>query len=169
MKLTDRYKKTIKVVAVISMLILLIASVTSCQDLGFPSAEPTPEETPEPEAAKKTTTIISSKDAAMMAVYQHLLDQAGSYEAKLYLSDFYASCDNWTAQSEYFKDGSGTWHVVIDMTQDTDWKLRPYWQQAGWFVFKDGRVIPSNLFEANALRIEADLQELSPQPEPEAD
>jgi hypothetical protein len=169
MKPTSRYIKTIKAVAVISMLIVLIAAVTSCQDLGFPSTEPTPEETPEPEPAEKTPTIIRSKDAAIMAVYQHLLAQAESSEAKLYLSDFYASCDNWTAESEYFKDGSGTWHIAVDMTQDTDWELRPYWQQASWFVFKDGRVIPSNLFEANALRIEADLQELSPQPEPEAD
>jgi hypothetical protein len=31
-------------------------------------------------------------------------------------------------------------------------------------VYKDGRVIPSNRLEANALRIEADLQELSFQP-----
>ena len=106
------------------------------------------------------------KDDAILAVYQHLLSQARTQEAKLYLADFYAACDNWKAESEFFKDGSGTWHIQVDMTETLIWDRQTYWKQASWFVFKDGRVIPSNLFKANALRIEADLQELSPQPGP---
>lgn len=159
-------KKVLKSIFVIAMLAVLLVMASSCEDMGFPSAAP--QETPEPEPAKTTSaTVIKYKDAAILAVYQRLLGEAGSYDAKIYLSDFYTTCDNWTAQSDYFKDGSGTWHVVVDMTGAEDWAFHPYWQQASWLVFKDGEVIPSNLFRANALRIEADLQSLSPDPKAE--
>jgi hypothetical protein len=167
MKIADGKKNLFKIILVISLLVLLLATA-ACQDMGFPSST-TPEATPQPEAAETSRGVISTKDAAILAVYQRLLSEAESYEAKMYLSDFYASCDNWTAQSEYYRDGSGTWYVVVDMTAQEDWELRPYWQQASWFVFKDGEVIPSNLFQANALRIEADLQALSPEPQPESE
>ena len=169
MKLTDWNKKLIRPILIVTLLVALLGTVTACEELGYPPPS-TPEEKPEPEPAEVTVhTLINTKDAAMVAVYQQLLGQAQSYEAKLYLADFYASCDNWSAESEYYKDGSGTWHVTVDMTAEEDWELRPYWQQASWFVFKDGTVVPSNLFKANALRIEADLQALSPEPEAESD
>lgn len=156
-------KKTGKFISVIAVLAVLLMTVTSCEDMGFPSA--TPQETPEPEPVKTvSSTVINTRDAAVLAVYQRLLGEAGSYEAKIYLSDFYTTCDNWTAYSDYFKDGSGTWHVMVDMTATEDWEFHPYWQQASWLAFKDGEVIPSNLFQANALRIEADLQSLSHEP-----
>jgi hypothetical protein len=156
-------KNLFKSTVIIALLVALLVTATACQDLGFPSS--TPQETPAPEPAKTTgSTVVSSKDAAVLAVYQRLLGEAGSYDAKIYLSDFYTTCDNWTAQSDYFKDGSGTWHVAVDMTANEDWTFRPYWQQASWLVFKDGKVIPSNLFRTNALRIEADLQALSTGP-----
>jgi hypothetical protein len=158
-------KNLIKTVLVIALLIILLGTFTACADMGFPAA--TPEETPEPEPAKVTGTVINTRDAATLAVYQRLLGQAMSYDAKIYLADFYARCDNWSVQSEYFKDGSGTWYVAVDMSESENWQLRTYWQQASWFVFRDGKVIPSNLFNANALRIEADLQALSPEAEPE--
>jgi hypothetical protein len=167
MKRNDWNKKSIKIVLFIALLVVLLGTVTACEGLGFTDSNT--EETPEPEPAETGPTIINTGDAAIMAVYQRLLGQAESYDAKMYLSDFYANCDTWIVQSEYFKDGSGTWYVVVDMTSNEDWELRPYWQQASWFVFKDDEVIPSNLFRANALRIEADLQSLSSesQPEPE--
>ena len=168
MKTTDRKKNIIKTVLFVALLVVLLGAVTACEGLGFPSSS-TPEETEETETTKATgPTVINTRDDAIMAVYQYLLSKAEGYEAKLYLSDFYAYCDNWTAESEYFKDGSDTWYVIVDMTANEDWELRPYWQQASWFVFKDGKVIPSNLFRANALRIEADLQALSPEPEKES-
>lgn len=161
-------KKVLKLIFIIAMLAALLVAVTSCEGMGFPSA--TPQETPEPEPVKPTSsTVINSRDAAILSVYQRLLELAGGYEAKMYLSDFYTACDNWTAQSDYFKDGSGTWHVLVDMTATEDWAFRPYWQQASWLVFKDGKVIPSNIFRANALRIEADLQALSPDPKAKQD
>jgi hypothetical protein len=166
MKSANWKKNLIKTALVIALLTALLGTFTACADMGFPSTT-SPEETPEPEPAKVSGTTINTRDEAMLAVYQHLLDQARSYDARIYLADFYASCDNWSVQSEYFKDGSGTWYVAVDMTASEDWQLRPYWQQASWFVFRDGKVIPSNLFSANALRIEADLQALSPEPEPE--
>jgi hypothetical protein len=163
MKIDYRDKKYIKSVLIIALLMALLGTFTACQDLGYPPATTTP---PQPTPAKATgSTLINTKDAALLAVYQRLLSLAESYEAKTYLADFYASCDNWTAVPEFFKDGSGTWYIVVDMTSNKTWKLRPYWQQASWFVYKDGRVIPSNRFEANALRIEADLQELNSKPE----
>lgn len=159
-------KNLLKSTIIITLLVVLLTTFTACQDLGFPST--TPQETPAPEPVKTTgTTVVSSKDAAVLAVYQRLLGEAGSYDAKVYLSDFYTTCDNWTAQSDYFKDGSGTWHVAVDMTANEKWAFRPHWQQASWFVFKDGKVIPSSLFRANALRIEADLQALSTGPKAE--
>jgi len=162
-------KKLIKPILIIALLVALLGTFTACEELGFP-APSTPEEKPAPEPVKVTSsTVISTKDAALLAVYQRLLGQAESYEAKIYLANFYATCDNWSTESKFFKDGSDTWYVVVDMTSNETWEQRPpYWQQASWFVFKDGSVIPSNLFSANALRIEADLQALSPKPKLEA-
>ena len=163
MKLSNWNKIYIKPILVIALLAALLGTVTACEEMGFPPPS-TPEEKPEPEEVTPATAI-RTKDGAILAVYKHLLSQAESHEAKIYLADFYATCDNWTAESEFFKDGSGTWHVQVDMTSHETWELKPYWQQAGWFVFKDGKVIPSNRFQANALRIEADLQEMSLKPE----
>ncbi len=155
--------KAFKIIFIIGMLAVMLLAVTSCEDM-FPTSS-APAETPEPEPAPATTTVINTRDSAKLAVYQHLLELTGSYDAKMYLSDFYTNCDNWTTQSDYFKDGTSTWHVSVNMTGVEDWAFRPYWQQASWLVFKDGEVIPSNLYRANALRIEADLLALSPAPE----
>jgi hypothetical protein len=166
MKLAIWNKKLIKPVLIMALLAALLGTVTACEDMGFPPpSNPTPEEEPPPKDVT-TPTAIMTKDAAVMAVYQQLLGQAESYEAKIYLADFYANCDNWSAESEIFKDGSGTWYVTVDETDNEDWELRSYWQHASWFVFKDGKVVPSNHFQANALRIEADLQALSAEREP---
>jgi hypothetical protein len=161
MKITTQKSKIIKTVLVFIMIATLLVVVLGCEDMGF-SPSGTDEDSTETETTTETKNpTVNTKDAAILAVYRHLLEQAGSYDAKIYLSDFYANCDNWEAQSEYFKDGSDTWHIVVDMTDILNWDLNTYWQQASWFVFKDGEVIPSNLFQANALRIEADLQSLS--------
>lgn len=161
MKNTSRKLNLIKTIIVISLLLAILLTVVSCEDLGFPSTSSTSDTNTPEESNTDGKTVVSYKDAAILAVYQHLLDRAGSAEAKLYLADFYTACDNWDAVSEYFKDGSGTWHVIVDMSEIMDWEYDSYWQQASWFVFKDGRVIPSNLFQGNALRIEADLQSQS--------
>ncbi|MFC1971677.1 hypothetical protein ACFLV0_07155 [Chloroflexota bacterium] len=158
---TDFRNRFIKSILIMALLTILLGTFTACEAIGYPPPSSTPQEQAAPEKAK-SPTAISTKDAALLSVYQSLLDQAESYEAKIYLADFYATCDNWSAVSEFFKDGSDTWYVVVDMTGNDTWKFRPYWQQASWFVFKDGKVIPSNRFQANALRIEADLQALSP-------
>lgn len=161
MKMSGRIRKIFKSVLLTAIVIILVGSISACEELGYPSSQPQQAQ-PAPEPAPVTgSNIINTKDTAILAVYRHLLDQADGYEAKVYLSDFYTNCDNWTAISEYFKDGSDTWYVVVDMTEVADWTLRPYWQQASWFAFKNGDVIPSYLFNANALRIEADLQALS--------
>ena len=166
MKFSNRFKIYIKPVLIIAILAALLGTVTACEELGYPPPT-TSEEKPEPEPA--TTTTIRTKDGAILAVYQRLLGQSESFEAKIYLANFYTTSDNWSAESEYFKDGSGTWYVTVDMTENADWAQRAYWQQASWFVFRDGKVIPSNHFQANALRIEADLQALSPEAEPAAE
>jgi hypothetical protein len=163
MKYFTKNKKALKYILVIAVVAVLLTMVTSCEEMGFPSSTPKETPAPEPEVTVSSTTAKTS-DAAKLAVYQHLLELATGYDAKMYLSDFYTTCDNWTAQSDYFKDGTGTWHVTVNMTATDDWAFRPYWQQASWLVFKDGKVIPSNLFRANALRIEADLQALHPEP-----
>jgi len=159
MKILKWNKSFLLSVLVIIMLAGMVGTVTGCEDFGAFPAATTPAAEKTKEAASATFT--GTRDGAIMAVHERLLSQAGSYEAKTYLADFYTASDNWSAQSEYFKDGSGTWHIFIDMSASKTWEWRPYWQQASWFVSKDGRTIPSNLFNANALRIEADLQELS--------
>jgi len=152
------------------MLIILLAvltlTVTGCADFGFPPPQsPEPEE--KTEVVKAPPTVITTEDRAILAVYEHLLSQAESYQAKVYLADFYATCDNWIAELELLKDGTSLWYVTVDMTDVARWREEPYWQQACWLILKkDGKVIPSNRFQANALRIEADLQELSLPPEP---
>ena len=147
----------IKLFTSILLLILLIAVIltaTACEDLGLGG-------TGSEETDTEETGVIASGEEAELAVYQYLLAQADSSEAKLYLSDFYTHAHNWSVQSEYFRDGSETWLVAVDMTGEANWDHNSYWQRAGWFVLKDGTVIPGNLYQMNALRIEADLQALS--------
>ena len=153
----------LKPALIIALLIVMAFSVVGCEDFGLtPPATPAAEEEPE---EVKPATFIGSTDRAILAVYEHLLSQAESYEAKNYLADFSAISDNWSADSELLKDGTSFWYVVVDMTGAKEWEGESYWQQAGWLVYQDGRIIPSNRLQANALRIEADLQELSPPPE----
>ncbi len=152
-----------KPILIITLLAVLALFITGCESLGFPTAESPEPETP-PAAEAPPTTVINADDRAILAVYEQLLSQAESHEAKVYLADFYATSDNWSAESELLKDGTSIWHVVVDMTDIAIWRERPYWQQASWLVFQDGKVIPSNRFQGNALRIEADLQELSLKP-----
>ena len=70
---------------------------------------------------------VNTRDSAILAVYQHLLELTDTFDSKMYLSDFYTNCDNWTAQRDYFKDGTGTWHITVDMTAVTEWPLCSYW------------------------------------------
>ncbi len=158
-----QWSKTLRKLVLTSALLALTGLMTTgCQDFGtFPTPE-LPAEKPEETAP---TTFISSEDRAVLAVYEHLLNQAESYEAKTYLAEFSATSDNWTAISELYKDGSNIWYVNVDMSGVTGWTEKSYWQQAGWFVYRNGRVVPSNRLQANALRIEADLQQLSLQAE----
>jgi hypothetical protein len=160
MKITGRKSKLIISFLIVSVLTVMLLLITSCQDLGL-SGDNTEETTA---TGSTGDTIITSVNEAKTAVYQHLLAQAESYDAKIYLADFYTYCTNWNVQSEYFKDGSDIWFVEVDMTGESNWDHNPYWQHAAWFVYRDGEVIPSNLFQVNALRIEADLQSLSTSP-----
>lgn len=156
-------RRYLKLGLIITLLLILLLAATGCEDFGtFPPPEP-PEEKPEEVAHP---TFINSEDRATLAVYEYLLSLAVSHEAKTYLAEFSAASDNWSAKSELFKDGTSIWYVRVDMTSVEVWEEKSYWQQAGWFVYQDGRVIPSNRLQANALRIEADLQELSLQPAP---
>ena len=164
MKFPNRSKRYAKPILIIALLAALLLTVTGCEDFGqFPPPEP-PAEKPAPEKVV-SPTVISTADRAILAVYEHLLSQAESHEAKVYLAEFYTVSDNWSAEKERFKDGSSIWCVLVDMTDNDTWELRPYWQEASWFVLRDGKVIPSSRLQANALRIEADLQELSLKPE----
>ena len=166
MKLSKTTKGYIRLILVsIALMAIFVGVSAGCA--GFdqlmptsPPEEPTEVETPPP------PTAITTEDRATLAVYEHLLSQAESYQAKTYLADFYTACDNWTAKSELLKDGTNLWYVAVDMTDVAAWKEKPYWKQASWLALEDGKVIPSHRFKANALRIEADLQELSLQPEP---
>ena len=157
-------RRYLKLGLIITLLLILLLAATGCEDFGtFPPPEP-PEEKPEEKIAHPT--FINSEDRATLAVYEYLLSLAVSHEAKTYLAEFSAASDNWSAKSELFKDGTSIWYVRVDMTSVEVWEEKSYWQQAGWFVYRDGKVIPSNRLQANALRIEADLQELSLQPAP---
>ena len=155
MKITPQKSKFLVPVLIVALLAVALLSLTACESLGLSG------ETTEPTTEAGGDNAVGTTDEAIIAVYHRLLEQAESYDAKIYLSDFYTNCDNWIVQSEYFKDGSDIWLVEVDMTGETEWDLRPYWQRACWFVLRDGSVIPSNLFQVNALRIEADLKALS--------
>ena len=158
MALPNLNRRYIGSILIVTLLLVLGVAVIGCYDFSqFPSANITVEK-PVKVAAP---TVIGTEDKAILAVYEHLLSQAESHKAKSYLAEFYAVCDNWSAESQLFQDGSRVWYVMVDMTSGKEWKWKPYWQQASWFVFRDGKVMPSNRIQANALRIEADLQELS--------
>ena len=154
-------KRYISSILIITLLAMLAGTMTGCyaSDQWEPPPQAPQEKTEVPTPPLRTK--VRTEDRALMAVYEHLLSQAESHKAKAYLANFYATCDNWTAESELRKDGSSIWHVVVDMTDVEVWEERAYWQQTSWFILQDGKVIPSNRFQANALRIEADLQELS--------
>ncbi len=158
-------KRVLKPALAISLLAVLILAVTGCAELGLPPLQPaeTDEATTEPAALP---TTITTEDRAILAVYEHLLGQAESYQARDYLADFYATATKWSASSEFLQDGTSIWVVVVDMTGVGLPEDRAYWRQASWFVLQDDRIIPSNRLQTNALRIEADLQELSLQPRP---
>ncbi|MEE9398745.1 MAG: hypothetical protein V3V23_00580 [Dehalococcoidales bacterium] len=161
--MTNLRKRYLKSGLIVILLAIMSLAAGGCEDFGtFPPPE-LPEEKPQEVVP---TTFITSEDRAIQAVYEHLLGQAISHEAKKYLAEFSAASDNWSGQSELFKDGTTIWYIIVDMTHVDEWEERPYWQQAGWFVYRDGRVIPSNRLQANALRVEADLQELSIQAQP---
>lgn len=157
-------KKYVEIAVIISLVVLLLGSATACTypDQWQPPAQPAPAGTTE--SAKETAVsrgTIKNEDAAILAVYRYLLDHAQSHRAKAYLADFYTKCDKWSAKSELLKDGTSVWYVEVDMTAVKDWKEKPHWQKASWMILKDGTVLPSNRFQANALRIEADLGELN--------
>ena len=160
MILSNLNRRVISLVLIITMLIALAGTLTGCAELEQWTTPPKAEvekpvtETPPP-------VVVKSEDRVILLIYEHLLSLAESHMAKSYLATFYATCDNWSAESELLRDGTTVWHAVADMTDEEEWRERPYWQLASWFVFQDGKVIPSNRFEANALRIEADLQQLS--------
>ena len=161
------FSDTVKRCLSLILIILLAVTVTGCEDFGFPPPQPSePEEKTEVEVPPIAPVAVRSGDRATQVVYEYLLSQAESYQAKDYLAEFYTTCDNWTAETELFKDGTSIWYVAVDMTTIETWEGLPYWQQAGWLVFQDGKVVPSNRLKANALKIEADLQELSLQPKP---
>ena len=160
MTLTSLNKRYIKPVLMISLLALLALTTIGCEEFGFPPLEsPASEEEARVEAPP---TTIGTNDRAILTVQIHLFSQAESYKAKAYLADFYAARDSWNAESTVFKDGTSAWYV--ETTGSGVAAERPYWQQASWLVFQDGTVMPSDRLQANALRIEADLQELSLQP-----
>jgi hypothetical protein len=164
MSLSKTTKGDIKLILVSLALIAgLIAAGAGCAGFDQWSPTPSPEEPVEEEAPPPIT--IATEDRAVLVVYEHLLSQAESHQAKTYLADFYTTCDNWSASSELLKDGTSLWYVTVDMTSVALWGERTYWRQASWLVLEDGKVIPSHRFQANALRIEADLQELSLQSE----
>ena len=160
MQLSGWNRRYLKPILILILLVALVGAFSGCEDFGqYPPPTP-PAEQPEPEKVVRPT-FIGTEDRAILAVYEHLLNQAVSHEAKQYLAEFYAASNNWGAEAERFKDGSNLWYVSVNMTSSEGWEQRPYWQEAGWFVFRDGEVIPSQRIQANALRIEADLQELS--------
>lgn len=158
MRFGDKGNRHIKSILIVALIAALSLIFTGCEDFGLvPASTPTPE-APEVEEVNPS---ISTVDRAILAVYEHLLGQAETHEAKDYLAEFYAASDNWSAEREQFKDGSSIWYVLADMTANETWERAPYWQQTGWFVLQDGKVMPSYRIQGNAIRIEADLQELS--------
>ena len=174
MTLTNFNKSYAKPVLIITMLAVLTLALIGCEDISKDfGCEATGQDFGcEPPGGGSDfgcappTTGITTEDKAILTVQEHLIAQAESSEAKLYLADFYTTCDDWSAESEILEDGTRVWHVVIKRTSMKFLTERPYWEQASWFVFKDGKIMGTNRFQANALRIEADLQELSPSPKP---
>ena len=164
MKLSNFSKRWIKLTVTITLLAVLALTVIGCEDFGLGTTPATDEPTTEEESPPSVT--VNTDDKAILVVYEHLLSQAETYEAKVYLADFYTTSENkWSAESEFLKDGTNIWHVIVDITDTGGWSEKAYWRQASWFIFEDGEIIPSNHYQANALRIEADLKELSFQPE----
>lgn len=162
--LTKRY---LKLTLIIALFVGIALTGTGCEVLEeFAPAPPPADEPAEVETPPAPISAIATEDRAILEVYEHLLSQAGSHQAKAYLADFYTIGDNWSAEAELLKDGTILWYVTVDLTNIEVWKEKPHWQQASWLILDDSTVIPSNQFQANALRIEADLQELSPRPEP---
>jgi len=158
LKLNKRYTLS----GVILLIVLLAITVSGCVDYEPLQPAEQPSQPPEKKETQSFIRIsIKSADRAILAVYERLLNLAKSDEAKKYLADFYTKCDNWSADKEMLSDGRNIWHIMVDMTEVEDWQEKAYWQKASWLILKDDEVIPSNRFEANALRIEADLQSLS--------
>ncbi len=102
-----------------------------------------------------------SEDRALLAVQEYLLSKATTAKAKTYLTELYAAGGKWNAKGELLKDGTRVWNVMLETEDKASNQTKPYWHQACWTVFDDGKVLPSPKYDANALRIETDLQQLS--------
>ena len=159
-KLNKRY---INPVLIIILLVVLSGTITGCEY--FEELIPPPPEDGRSTVVEAHRPAVKTTDRAILTVYQHLLSKAGGYRAKAYLASFYTASDNWSAELDVFKDGTSVWHIVVDMTSVEVWEEESYWQQASWFILSDGKVMPSNRLNTNALRIEADLQKLSLPPQ----
>jgi len=105
MKFSDSVKRYLSITLIISLLAVLALTVIGCEDFeqwSIPQS-PEPEEKAEVEALPMT---IRTDDRAILVVHEYLLNQAESYQAKDYLADFFAACDNWSAGQELLEDGT---------------------------------------------------------------
>lgn len=143
---------------ILTLLMAVCTVFASCEDMtGFPTTSPTPA-VPKVEIRR---TLVLSEDRALLAVQEYLLSKATSARAKTYLTELYAAGGKWSAKGDLLKDGTRTWNVMLETEGKTGVQVKPYWSQACWTVFDDGKVLPSPKYDANALRIETDLQQLS--------
>lgn len=131
-----------------------IVILAGCQDIQLPVS-------PAPAGATPgTSNLVLSEDRAILAVQEYLLSKAASSRAKTYLTDLYASGAKWTAKGDLLNDGTRVFNVTLTVDNPGP-QAKPYWKRAIWTVFSDRKVLPSPQYEANALRIETDLQGLS--------
>ncbi len=137
---------------------ICLVAFTACEGVaGVPAPSPS---APASKGVAGGVSVLS-EDRALLVVQEYLLSKATSAKAKNYLAELYSSGGKWSAKSELLGDGTRIWNVMMETEDKADSEIKSQWRIACWTVFGDGGVLPSPKFDANALRIETELQELS--------
>ncbi|MBI2858617.1 MAG: hypothetical protein HYX90_06020 [Chloroflexi bacterium] len=100
---------------------------------------------------------LETDQDAVAAVAAFLQSEARNNDAIRYLAEYSMVVEKRVAR---LSDDKQAWYVTfsMDARPDADQGEKPYWESAAWFVFRDGKVMPSTRQGGHATKILLDLR-----------